>query len=237
VTTVLLPPGVGSVASLCRLDEDEAHHLRVRRGSAGDSVLVRDGAGLTGHGTLVRDGDSWAVEIEAVRIVPPPAELVLAVAAGDRDRFAWLVEKASELGATVIVPLETERSVGVATRVRPRHMEKLRRQALEAIKQNGAAWATRIEDPLGLEGFLATGRTGKHWVADLEGTPPPATLGPDPVTVIVGPEGGLTIGERSAILAAGFDSVRLGAYTLRFETAALAAAAAVNAARFRGTND
>ena len=200
-------------------------------------MLVRDGAGLSGHGTLVRDGESWAVEIEALSLVPPPAELVLAVAAGDRDRFEWLVEKASELGATAIVPLETERSVGVATRVRSRHLDKLRRQALEAIKQNGAAWATVIEEPLALERFLSAGRTGKRWLADLEGAPPPATLGSDPVTVIVGPEGGLTIGERSAILATGFEPVRLGAYTLRFETAALAAAAAVNGARFRGTND
>ena len=40
--------------------------------------------------------------------VPRPAELTLAVGAGDRERFAWLVEKSVELGATTVVPLETE---------------------------------------------------------------------------------------------------------------------------------
>ena len=67
----------------------------------------------------------------------------LAVGAGDRDRFGWLVEKAAELGVTTLVPIETARTTGVATRLRGKHLEKLRRQALEAIKQSGAPWATR----------------------------------------------------------------------------------------------
>ena len=50
-----------------------------------------------------------------------PPELTLAVGAGDRERFAWLVEKAVELGVTAIVPLETERTAGVATRLRAAH--------------------------------------------------------------------------------------------------------------------
>ena len=52
-----------------------------------------------------------------------PAELTLAVAAGDRERFAWMVEKAVELGVTRIVPLETERTAGVATRLRDAHLD------------------------------------------------------------------------------------------------------------------
>ena len=52
-----------------------------------------------------------------------------------------------------------------------------------------------------------------------------------------GPEGGLTEAERSAVLAAGFEAVRLSRYTLRFETAAIAAASAAVLARMRGTRD
>lgn len=236
VTTVLLPPGIGVAGSVCRLDDDEAHHLRVRRALVGDVVTIRDGAGLTGHGKLARDGESWMVEIEGASTAPRPPGLLLAVGAGDRDRFEWLVEKASELGVTVVVPLETERTAGVATKTRSRHLDKLRRQAMEAIKQSRAAWATLVEEPAELEQFLSTPRTSRRWLADVEGTPPPAAIGTESVTVIVGPEGGLTDGERKAIVAAGYDPVRFGAYTLRFETAAVAAAAAVNAARFRGTD-
>ena len=58
------------------------------------------------------------MDIESVEQVPPPPPLCLAVGAGDRDRFAWLVEKAAELGATRVVPLETERTAGVANRLR-----------------------------------------------------------------------------------------------------------------------
>ena len=160
----------------------------------------------------------------------------MAVGAGDRDRFEWLVEKASELGVTAVVPLETARTAGVATRVKDRHLEKLRRQALEAVKQSGAAWATAVDAPVVLEHFLSAPRAGVLWLADAAGTPPPAILGSQPVTVVVGPEGGLTSEEREGVAAAGYHPVRLGAHTLRFETAAVAAAAAVSAARFRRTD-
>ena len=53
------------------------------------------------------------------------------------------------------------------------------------------------------------------------------------MTVVIGPEGGLTPAERERVLAAGFEPIRLAAHTLRFETAAVAAAAAAVAGRLR----
>ena len=88
--------------------------------------------------------------------------------AGDRDRFAWLVEKATELGVTSVIPLETERTAGVASRVRTQHLERLRRHALEAVKQSGAAWATRVEEPVSLGEIAARPIVGQGWVADVE---------------------------------------------------------------------
>ncbi len=233
---VLFPPGLGAAGGRCRLDDDEAHHLRVRRAEPGEVVAVRDGAGSVGTGRLRRDRQEWEVEIESLELSPRPASLVLAVGAGDRDRFAWLVEKASELGVTTIIPLETERTAGVATRLRARYAEKLRRQALEVIKQSGAAWATAVEDLMSLDRFLESPASGQGWLADPEGGPPPGRQAGDPVTVVVGPEGGLTASERDAVISAGYRPTRLAAHTLRFETAAIAAAAAVNAARLRGAN-
>ncbi len=63
--------------------------------------------------------------------------------------------------------------------------------------------------------------------------PRPSWTG-SPVSVMIGPEGGLTEAERMALTAVGFRPVALGRHTLRFETAALAAAAAVAQARMRG---
>jgi 16S rRNA (uracil1498-N3)-methyltransferase len=216
------------------LDEDEVHHLRVRRAKDGEAIEILDGAGFRGTGRLVQDGKLWSVDIESAEVEEQPAELTLAVAAGDRERFAWLVEKAAELGVTRIVPLETAHTAGVATRLKPAHLEKLRRGALEAIKQSGSAWAPQVEARVSLEEFARRTVDGAGWLADVGGVAPPAQLDGSPISVMIGPEGGLTEAERMALTAVGFRPVALGRHTLRFETAALAAAAAVAQARMRG---
>lgn len=235
VITLLVPCGL-TAGRREQVDETQRHHLRVRRAGAGDRVALRDGAGLVGTGRLALEGKELVLEVEAVERRPRPAELILALGAGDRERFAWVVEKAVELGATAVVPLETERTAGVATRLRDQHLAKLRRQALEAVKQCGAAWALEVEPPVPLAEFAGRARTGLGWLADAEGAPPPPTLDGAPVTVVIGPEGGLSTDERSTLLRAGFRPMALAPHTLRFETAALAAAAAVTTARLRGTH-
>lgn len=233
VITLLV--GSGSVIGQRQpVSEAEAHHLRVRRASAGDEVGLRDGAGLVGTGRLASVGREWVVEVARVEHRPRPAPLWLAVGAGDRERFGWLAEKAAELGATDLVPLETERTAGVASRVRAGQVERLQRQALEAIKQCGAAWAPVVHPPESLAQFLARAAPGQRWLADAIGPPPPTALDHSPVTVIVGPEGGLTQAEQELVLGAGYRTVGLAPAILRFETAALAAAAAVTTARLRG---
>jgi 16S rRNA (uracil1498-N3)-methyltransferase len=233
---VLLPPGGGVAGQRSSLLDGEEHHLRVRRAEDGETVEVRDGEGVTGHGRLIRRGKGWLVEVTDAQRAARPAELTLAVGAGDRERFEWMVEKATELGVTSVVPLETERTAGVASRVRPQHLDRLRRQALEAVKQSGAAWATMVEQPLSLEALAARPPAGQGWVADAGGDAVPAVVGSVPLTVVVGPEGGLTAAELERLRDAGYAPVRLGRHTLRFETAAILAAAAAVAGRLRGSD-
>jgi 16S rRNA (uracil1498-N3)-methyltransferase len=229
----LLPRDEGSVGRRGRLLEGESHHLRVRRAREGDTVELRDGFGLVGRGRLVRAGEEWEVEIDTLDRHPAPPPLVLVVGAGDRERFAWVVEKAVELGVTAVIPLETERTAGVATRIRARQVERLGQQALEAVKQSGNSWACVVEAPAALDDVLALPAGGTLWLADPAGPPPPATLDALPCRILVGPEGGFTAGERAAALAAEYHPVSLGPHVLRFETAAIAAAAAAQAARER----
>ncbi len=233
---VLISPGSAVVGKRASLDESEAHHLRVRRAREEEPVEVLDGSGLIGTGRLVRVGSDWMVEIQSAQRQPVQPRVTLAVAAGDRERFTWMAEKAVELGISVIVPLETARTAGVATRLREAHGAKLRRLVLEATKQCGAAWAPAVEPPVALDRFLARQLPGTRWLADSAGAPPPATLDDTPLTVVIGPEGGFTAEERSALASAGYGPVALGAHTLRFETAALAAAAAIGTARLRGNH-
>jgi len=231
---VLIPRGSGVVGHRASLDENETHHLRVRRARQHDKVEVLDGAGLFGTGELVKVSGDWMVEIQSAEQESLQPALLLAVAAGDRERFSWMVEKAVELGVSAIVPLQTERTAGVASRLRDAHIRKLQRLALEATKQCGAVWAPLVEAPVPLADFTARPLHGRGWLADSAGAPPPSTLDQTPLTVLIGPEGGFTGDERAALLVAGYRPVSLGSHTLRFETAALAAIAAATTARMRG---
>jgi 16S rRNA (uracil1498-N3)-methyltransferase len=233
---LLLEREQAAIGQRGKVAEGEAHHLRVRRVRDGEVVSIRDGAGLVGTGRLVRVGKEWEVEVESLERRLAPADLTLAVGAGDRERFTWVVEKAVELGVTTLVPLETERTAGVATRVRPVHLAKLRRQALEAVKQSGNPWTCALEAPVGIDEFLRREVAGRAWLADAAGGPPPETIGGGGCTIVIGPEGGLTEQERTAAIEAGYSPVSLGPNMLRFETAAVAAAAVVEAARQRGSH-
>jgi len=228
---VLVPPGVAVAGATVLLGDDEQHHLKVRRVAAGAAVQFTDGTGLRGSGTLVARGRDLALEIGSVEQVPAPVPLVLGVGAGDRDRFGWLVEKATELGATEIIPLETERTRGVATGLRPEQLDKLRRRAREVLKQCGGAWVPVLRDPQPLEAFLRRTDAGARWVLDAAGGAPPAIDPALPACALIGPEGGLSDAERSAVLAQQFTPVSAGPLTLRFETAAVAAAVLIQASR------
>lgn len=213
----------GSLASggVIRLAPDEAHHLSVRRISPGVPVRVLDGEGAVAEGILI---DRDRVEIAEYREVPRPAPLILAVGSGDRERFAWLAEKAAELAVTDLVPIESERVAGVSSRLRESHIPRLARRALEAIKQSGACWAPRVHAPVPLTEWLPALSVDRRWLGDVEGGSPSVLARDEALIVAVGPEGGWSPAERSLLLARGFQPVRLGAHTLRFETAALAAA-------------
>lgn len=231
---VLVPVGSLVPGARINLDALEVHHLRVRRAAAGEAVRLLDGAGGVGAGTLELGKKGAVVTVGEVHTEAAPVPLVLAIGAGERDRFAWVVEKAAELGVTEIVPLETEHTRGVASRIRSAQVERFRRRTLEAIKQCGATWAPLVRDPVPLEEFAAEPRTGIRWLAALEGGVPPAGVGPDAVTIAIGPEGGFTAEERWALESAGFTPVRFGDHILRFETAALAGAVYTSVARKRG---
>lgn len=232
--TVLVDPGTLADAVTVALPESEAKHLRARRVTDGATIRLVDGAGAVALGALEMDGRSAGGRIDSVEMHHEPAPLLLAVAAGDRDRFGWVVEKAAELGVTRIIPIETARSLNVATRLRPEQVEKLRVRGRDAIKQSGSAWAPAVDMPVALDRFLAAPPSGARWLADPDGPARRELRSVEPVTVLVGPEGGFTGEERSAVLGAGFLPVSLGPHVLRFETAAVAAAVIAQQARKEG---
>lgn len=215
------------------LAESEQHHLRVRRAGPGAALLCYDGQGRTALAKLLADGKS--IVVGSVEQQPALPETVLAVGGGDRDRFFALAERCTELGVSRLIPVMTERARHVANRVRDGAAEKGQARAREACKQSGNAWAT-IVDPvttldelaqraLPVRWFLASAGSGRCPVMDR------ATR----VGWIVGPEGGLTDAE-AAFCRASFDAtpVGFGNTLLRFDTAAIVAAALTHDRRNAG---
>jgi 16S rRNA (uracil1498-N3)-methyltransferase len=224
VITVLVPPGVLAVGQEIVLEDGESHHLKVRRASTGAPIRALDGAGGVAEGTLTRAGAGAALRVDRVRHLAPLPFLRLVVGAGDRERFEWLVEKAAEFGVTELVPLVTERTESVATRLRGGGLDRVRRRAREAIKQSLAPWAVDVADPSTPAAIIERCGGELRWLADVGGEAVGGASG-DPLTAVIGPEGGLTNAERALFLGGGFIPVRVAPHILRFESAALAVAA------------
>jgi 16S rRNA (uracil1498-N3)-methyltransferase len=215
-----------------RLVGPAAHHLaRVLRVQPGDPVAAFDGRGREARGEVVTVQDD-AVVLRLGEPGPiatePDRPVTLAPALLKGDKLADVVRMATELGVVAVRPLRTRRcDVPVAS---PAKLARWRRVAEEAARQCGRARVPEVADAVALAGFAWTGAL---LVADPNAD---ATLHdalaalPErdvPVTVVTGPEGGLTEAEVADLVARGGVAVTLGRRVLRAETAPVAAAAAL----------
>jgi len=222
------------------LDGTQANYLfNVMRRRAGDAVLVfngRDGewrASLTGTGRK----SAQLVPAEQTRPQTAPGDLHLLFAPLKHGRLDYLVQKAVELGASRLIPMITQHTQ--VTRV---NLDRMRANAIEAAEQCGLLSVAEIGEPVKLTTFLA------EWVPErllvfcdeeapvhdpvavLEEARGNALAGAIPVSVLVGPEGGFSADERTALLKLP-DRVRLslGPRVMRADTAAVAVLALVQA--------
>lgn len=223
------PFEAGKVLSL---GDDAANHLRVVRAALGESVDLRDGRGGVGSGTIARMArGSVTIDVtDAAHVEPLPA-IHLMAPIGDRDRMLWLAEKATEIGVASWRPVLWRRSKSVSPRGEgTMFLAKLRARMVSALLQSRGAWLPEIHPDAPPERAIAATPAGSKVLLDFAGEPMlQAELGA-PVTIAVGPEGGIEEQERAAFIESGFSPVTLGATTLRFETAGVAAAAIARAA-------
>ena len=217
---------------IAELDEAEAHHARVRRLEAGERVRLVDGAGTVAVGALVRVTKTGAaVEVASVsHLAPPPPIHVLAPVA-DRDRMLWLAEKTTELGLTSWRAVMWRRSRGVSPRGDGKAFrEKVRARMISALTQSGGTWLPMILPDINGDHVLEGAEPGVHFLLDGAGEPMLSLPITAPLTIAMGPEGGLDDDERERLAIAGWMPVSLGTTTLRFETAGTAALAIARAA-------
>jgi 16S rRNA (uracil1498-N3)-methyltransferase len=214
------------------LGADECQHARVRRLGVGNEVRLVDGAGAEADGTLVRlTRHHGTVDVMAVRAVEPlpPVHLLLPVA--DRDRMLWLAEKAAELGVTSWRPILWHRSRSVSPRGEGMIFQgKVRARMISALKQSGGAWLPELHPEASLPHALAAAPDGARVALDAGGNPMTAAPLRPPVSIALGPEGGIEPDELEQLAAAGFRLASLGPTTLRFETAGTVALGVARAA-------
>ncbi len=227
------PEAVG--ADRVRFDADEAHHLRrVLRLRPGAIVEATDGTGRLYTIRLVAlevEGGWGAIEARAAPERESPCAITLAQAILKGDRMSWLVQKATELGVSRIVPMETARVVArPATGGAARHT-RWERIAREAVKQCGRVVVPAIDRPRAFGDVV--GEIAGHdaaWVFwEGGGQALAATAAeagsPARLLLLIGPEGGFTSEEVGVAEAAGARLVSLGPRILRAESAGLTAIA------------
>ena len=211
-----------------------AHHLvNVLRARAGEDLVLFDGRGheydavierIDKTGVVLRVGDARAVDRES------PLAVTLAQGISSGERMDYTVQKAVELGIAAIQPLATERSVvrldSARAAKRVAHWQAI---VIAACEQCGRNQVPRVAPVMSLGAWLGRSEAAVKLTLDPRApTALRALARPEGrVSLLVGPEGGLSERERSDAGHAGFVPVRIGPRVLRTETAALATLAAM----------
>ncbi len=223
---LLVPEGVLVGGCEIALEPEEARHASgsLRR-RTGDRVVLADGAGSVAGAELkkcVRSDVVAVVDILVTKVSPLPGPTV-ALGVLQTRAMDWAIQKAVEVGVETFVPLLCDRSQGS----QQRSVERLvhwRRVARQALKQCRRAWEMQVQSPLAMEAVVG-GRLKPGLVADPKGPADFSGLKSRWSTLLVGPEGGLTVEERRGLLQAGWSKISLGPHILRAETAVVVGSA------------
>jgi 16S rRNA (uracil1498-N3)-methyltransferase len=216
--------------------EDARHLGQVLRAEPGQVCELSDNRSvyLAEIETVRKDGVRFRI-LEELPAEEPPLRIALFLALIKFERFEWAVEKATELGAAAIVPVETARSEKGLERAAVKRVERWRRIARESSQQSRRVRLPEIGAPVTLAQALGV-PVGLRCFLDESGGAPLFAALPEKrnaggeVCLLVGPEGGWTDNERDCAIAAGWTRVWLGPAILRAETAAVAAMAVLASA-------
>lgn len=216
----------------------EAHHatdvLRLREG---DAVVVFDGRGAEQAARISGIGkDQVTLSPGPVaKSAPLPCQIALGQAIPKGKNMEWIVQKATELGASAIFPVLSERTiVRLEKEEAESKRDKWQRVAVEACKQSGQNFLPEVSLPVSMEDLLVRHAKGyelviiaslqpgaRHLKALLEEHQSMRGQLPKSVLILIGPEGDFTPAEINRALSGGAQPMSLGPIVLRTETAAL----------------
>ncbi|KAL2945251.1 Ribosomal RNA small subunit methyltransferase E [Bienertia sinuspersici] len=211
-----------------RVQGDEFWHMtKVLRLKVKDRIELFNGKGGLVEGSIDRV-DRAGLDFMAIKdpiIVHPHKpqwDVYAAFGTLKGGRADWLVEKCTELGASTVTPLLTERSPLISEN----RVERLQRVIIAATKQCQRLHEMILNPPMEVGSILPTVAESISFVAAAEGTPVIRTLtssaNESRGSLIIGPEGDFTEQELKMITKAGATAVGLGPHRLRVETASIA---------------
>ena len=221
---------------IIKIAGEEAYHIaKVLRHKVGDRITAVDGLGMEYDVRITLSSPALVQgKIEKKKRKPrePLTQVTLAQAIPKGVRMEFCVEKATEIGVNRIIPIVTRRSV-VFPDEEGEKIERLRRIALQAMKQAGRAILPEIEGTrffdeifeaipdydLSLIACEKEKKMGMKEIVKENLKSPISNLKSHKALLFVGPEGGFTDEEVTLAIKKGAHPISLGARRLRSETA------------------
>ena len=227
-------PGFVEQGRFCELGGKDLRYVRsVLRMKTGDRLILFDGAGCECE-AVIKAVSSDGVKVEVLRknmLDDRGIRITVFQALPKGNKMDAIVRKATELGASVIIPFISARSVPRLTQEKARdRVSRWRSIAKEAARQGGRADIPEVREILSFDEMLASAEGPElkiiFWEEESERGIKELLRGgrnkrAKDVSVIIGPEGGFSNEEVARAVAAGFTSVSLGRYVLKVETAAV----------------
>lgn len=213
-----------------------AHLVRVLRLDVGAACVLFNGDGFD-YGAKLVSVQKRGAEVEVLSREPvvneSPLAITLAQGIARGDKMDWILQKATELGVSRIAPVITDRTeVKLDAERSDKKSAHWRGVLASACEQSGRAVLPELLAPQSLVKFAAADTNTHRLVLDPEAGRTLAELQIQPgdtITLVIGPEGGLSDRDLAALRAGGYSGLRLGPRILRTETAGVAVLAALNA--------
>ncbi|NVM76417.1 16S rRNA (uracil1498-N3)-methyltransferase [Duganella sp. SG902] len=227
-----------AIGAIVALPDAVAHHVQVLRLAPGELITLFNGEGgeyTASLSEIGRRSASAEVKAHTPREVELPFAVTLAQALPEGTKMDWIIEKAIELGVSGFQPLATQRCVVKLSAERAeKKLEHWRGIIVSASEQSGRNRLAQLAPPQDYKNWITqqdlhrrvilTPRAGQSLAEWARHQPPQA------VTLVVGPEGGLSDQEEELAIRHGALPLAMGPRILRTETAALAAVAMLSAA-------
>lgn len=217
------------------MDGEAAHHLgRVLRAQTGQVYELSDGdrVWLGRVDKVERDRVDFSL-LEELPAVHSSVDVTLLLAVVKFDAFEWAIEKATELGVSMIVPLAAERSEKTLLAAATKRTERWKKVLVEASQQSRRVRVPALSELVKPESALASCKDGLRVMSSerVSASPLRKVLQgrqAAKAALAIGPEGGWTDSEFAAAESSGFLEASLGRLILRTETAVVAALASLN---------